>query len=88
MRMREIEQKGEGNVQSREIFFVPFFSLYQSLEHVYVFIGKLCTDIEADRTGGEWPWEDWTMTDGVPNWGLQSISSVELHLREKGYFFH
>lgn len=28
------------------------------------------------------------LTYGVPNWGLQSMSDVDLYLKEKGDFYH
>lgn len=33
--------------------------MYQSLEHDYVFIGKVHGEVEADNRGGEWSCEDW-----------------------------
>lgn len=33
--------------------------MYQSLEHGYVFIGKVHAEVKANNRGGEWSCEDW-----------------------------
>lgn len=46
---REIEQRGEGLFF---LFFFLLFSLYWSLKHVYIFIGKVHTEVQADSLVG------------------------------------
>lgn len=48
---REIEQKGGENTESRKCFLFFIFFLYLSLEHVYIFIGNIHMEVDADNTG-------------------------------------
>lgn len=48
---REIQQKGGENTESRKCFLFFIFFLYLSLEHVYIFIGNIHMEVDADNTG-------------------------------------
>lgn len=70
------------------VFFgggVPFsFSIYQSLEHGYIFIGKIHRGRGRQQRCRVTLGVLANCSGGLPNWGLQFLSAVAPHLREKG----
>lgn len=83
---REVEHKGEENVPSTGCFLLLFSSLYLSLEHIYIFTGKIHTEMEAEINVGRSPGGTGQLIELGSQLG--TLSDVDLHVKGKGCSLH